>query len=994
MTDVYISCTSEDAGQMKRVVDALSAEGWRVWFEPDASAGQRERAIDAELGAAGAVIVLWSDTSRESDYVRTEAATGLYRNKLIQVSFGGTTAPRPFDQLDTIDLSSWNGDASDSTFQRVVAAVRLFAGEPGADRPQVVRKSAAGFASQAASRPGRPQFGVASDVPHDRLPEADDPLPWDGEKQQTGSQAGSGDSAPVFDGAIEDAPRPSASMMDRAFGVPSHEASATVTPAGKSGSPIPEAVSAMERKISGVAAEPPKDAPTDTSIFEDAPAAEDEAAHAWDARPEASEPQTASYAPDHRGFDERFRDDRYPHESASQDGFQADSHLEPAAQDASRHEPLDDLFVRRSPPPGGEPPSYRPPKQSSASGLGPVVVVGLLAIVGGGLWFVDPMGWRQAEKAAFAESPAATPAAAEPAPSDSILAASGPLYDDPVAEHAWESVDREDPEALRTFIIVHRDSTSAETARAMLKVLDAQAWAEAVTADVERAYEIYLERFPPPTGDMTRAAASRLVALREERREALASIQTQLRELDLYQGASGGAADSDTQDAADRFASRHGGEAPRLYSASPRDLRRFADRLLEQVRAGGETVGNDPDVSVSALAVVTVPEPAVNVEAGASAADLPAEAFAFAEDVGQGAPVDDEQAGMAERLAAWESASQYGTVQAYATFIRDYPDTPRAESARAAIRQLSRPEGFSLDWLSADTLDAVEAARAAQARGRQRAGEAREVAAEADAIAEQARSGSAFASTVVAPDGDIYETQTSGNQPNGLGVRTSGDAESSGDRYRGRLSNGLAQGLGVYDYGDNPNNAGAQALRYAGENTNDTARGHGVLEWRNGNRFEGQSGDGGDSGVLVFANGQRYEGELLNGNRHGYGAFWSAEGDLMLAGRWENGDLVEPMPAYPGPDIAALVAAVTVSDTTPGPDEDDPAVGGGTPGGSSIVPTPASVTTPAGPREAAATEPAQPLQRSGSWEDARTESDQPRKWLRSGFGGGRRPNRF
>ncbi len=942
MTDVYISCTSEDAGQLQQVVDALSAEGWRVWFEPDASPGQRERAIDAELGAAGAVIVLWSDTSRESDYVRTEAATGLYRNKLIQVSFGGATAPRPFDQLDTIDLSLWNGDAADSTFQRVVAAVRLFAGEPGADRPQVVRKSAAGFASQAASRPGRPQFGVASDVPHDPLPEPGGQQSWDGESQQA-SENGPG---PVFDGAIEDAPRPSASMMDRAFGVPSHEASATVTPAGKSGSPIPAAVSAMERKISGVAAEPPQETPVDTSIFESSPPVEEEAVPAWDARPEAPDTQASPFAPDHRGFDERFRDEHYPHES-----IQAQAQAAPP-RDQSRHEALDDLFVRREPPPGGEPPSYRPPKASGASGLGPVVVVGLLAIVGGGLWFVDPMGWRQDEKAAFAESPVAAPAAGEPAPSQSILAASGPLYDDPVADHAWERVDREDPEALRTFIIVHRDSTSAETARAVLKVLDAQAWAEAVTADVERAYEIYLEQFPPPTGDMTRAAASRLVALREERREALASIQAQLRELDLYQGAGSGAADSDTQDAADRFAARHGGEAPKLYSASPRDLRQFADRLLEQVRVENGSDGDDSDVSVSALAVVTVPEPAVEVAAGASAAELPAEAFAFAEGAGQAdEAVDDEDVGMAERLAAWESASQYGTVQAYATFIRDYPDTPRAETARAAIRQLSRPDSFSLEWLSSDTRAAVEAARAAQARGRERAGEAREVAAEADAIAEEARSGSAFASTVVAPDGDIYETQTSGNQPNGLGVRTSGDAESSGDRYRGRLSNGLAQGLGVYDYGDNPNNAGAQALRYAGENTGDTARGHGVLEWRNGNRFEGQSADDGDTGVLVFANGQRYEGELLNGNRHGYGAFWNAEGDLMLAGRWENGDLVEAMPAFAGPDIAALVASVTVNDTTPGPDgEGEAGASAESPAGSGITATPASVSTQAGPR--------------------------------------------
>lgn len=61
MTDVYISCASEDAGRIMPVVDGLRAEGWQVWFEPEATPERREHAIDAELGAAGAVVVMWSE---------------------------------------------------------------------------------------------------------------------------------------------------------------------------------------------------------------------------------------------------------------------------------------------------------------------------------------------------------------------------------------------------------------------------------------------------------------------------------------------------------------------------------------------------------------------------------------------------------------------------------------------------------------------------------------------------------------------------------------------------------------------------------------------------------------------------------------------------------------------------------------------------------------------------------------------------------------------
>ena len=46
--------------------------------------------------------------------------------------------------------------------------------------------------------------------------------------------------------------------------------------------------------------------------------------------------------------------------------------------------------------------------------------------------------------------------------------------------------------------------------------------------------------------------------------------------------------------------------------------------------------------------------------------------------------------------------------------------------------------------------------------------------------------------------------------------------------------------------------------------------------------------------MLTFANGQRYEGDVRNGVRHGIGVVWSADGQVLMAGRWENGSLAEP----------------------------------------------------------------------------------------------------
>ena len=66
---------------------------------------------------------------------------------------------------------------------------------------------------------------------------------------------------------------------------------------------------------------------------------------------------------------------------------------------------------------------------------------------------------------------------------------------------------------------------------------------------------------------------------------------------------------------------------------------------------------------------------------------------------------------------------------------------------------------------------------------------------------------------------------------------------------------------------------------------------------KSGDSFAGQDSGGVARGVLNFANGQRYEGEMRNGVRNGLGVVWSADGQVVMAGRWENNQLVEPMSA-------------------------------------------------------------------------------------------------
>src|SRR6185295_19361540 len=134
MTDVYIAYAREDRERVRPLAESLQFEGWDVWWDPSEPTIGGSAAIDQKLGSAGAIVVVWSSYSRASEYVRSEAATGLYKNKLIQTRIDGAMPPRPFDQLDVTDIGMWSGERDDPNWRKTLSAIRLFAGPPSNSR--------------------------------------------------------------------------------------------------------------------------------------------------------------------------------------------------------------------------------------------------------------------------------------------------------------------------------------------------------------------------------------------------------------------------------------------------------------------------------------------------------------------------------------------------------------------------------------------------------------------------------------------------------------------------------------------------------------------------------------------------------------------------------------------------------------------------------------------------------------------------------------------
>ena len=111
--DVFISYSSADREQAEELARALEAEGYRVWWDTKLLGGQQYRkAIVSQLDAAHAAVVIWTESSVDSDWVYDEATRARNAGKLIPVraaSLDPKAIQPPFGALHTILLGDRTG---------------------------------------------------------------------------------------------------------------------------------------------------------------------------------------------------------------------------------------------------------------------------------------------------------------------------------------------------------------------------------------------------------------------------------------------------------------------------------------------------------------------------------------------------------------------------------------------------------------------------------------------------------------------------------------------------------------------------------------------------------------------------------------------------------------------------------------------------------------------------------------------------------------------
>ena len=130
MSDIFVSYASADRDRARAVAQALTDQGWSVWWDRTIPPGRQfDEVIEEALDSARCVVVLWSKASVASQWVKTEAAEAMRRKILVPVLIEDVKIPLEFRRLQAADLSTWTGGDTHEEVRKFFASIGTNVGQ-------------------------------------------------------------------------------------------------------------------------------------------------------------------------------------------------------------------------------------------------------------------------------------------------------------------------------------------------------------------------------------------------------------------------------------------------------------------------------------------------------------------------------------------------------------------------------------------------------------------------------------------------------------------------------------------------------------------------------------------------------------------------------------------------------------------------------------------------------------------------------------------------
>jgi hypothetical protein len=124
VTDLFISYAHEDKPVIRELVKILEDRDWSVWWDRDIDVGAEfATVIERALLSAACVLVIWSENSVASPWVRAEAQEAMSGATLLPVCMDDTTPPLPFRLLESANLAGWPDQPCKVELEKLLLAI-------------------------------------------------------------------------------------------------------------------------------------------------------------------------------------------------------------------------------------------------------------------------------------------------------------------------------------------------------------------------------------------------------------------------------------------------------------------------------------------------------------------------------------------------------------------------------------------------------------------------------------------------------------------------------------------------------------------------------------------------------------------------------------------------------------------------------------------------------------------------------------------------------
>jgi hypothetical protein len=159
VSDIFLSYSSADRDRVAPIAAALERLGWSVWWDRRILAGQSwDDVIAKALEAARCIVVIWTQASVSSQWVRIEANIGRERGILAPVLIDDVPIPLTFRHIHSASLVGWEGATESAQFGFLANGIKgvLFHSGPllpQADTPEPLTEGRALDAAMAGELP-------------------------------------------------------------------------------------------------------------------------------------------------------------------------------------------------------------------------------------------------------------------------------------------------------------------------------------------------------------------------------------------------------------------------------------------------------------------------------------------------------------------------------------------------------------------------------------------------------------------------------------------------------------------------------------------------------------------------------------------------------------------------------------------------------------------------------------------------------------------------